>query len=419
MNPEAAMSDLLRKAVGFDAGATGDQAFGHAVRAGMRRAGIEELDRYLALLLDSPAELENLTEDLVVPETWFFRDREPFVFLAQHVRDAWLKEHPGQVLRVLSAPCSTGEEPYSIAITLLEAGFEPESFSVDAVDVSRHALQAAREGLYGRNSFREKTAPDRDRYFTGEGQRFRVRDRVAARVSFRQANLASPLFLAGDAPYDVIFCRNVFIYLVPQARLDALNHLNRLLAADGLLFTGHSELIFFLQNGYAPVPHRRAFACRKAGPAERARALPPLEAQRRRVPPPRHRPAEARPEPAPAPAPAFAPAAERATESLLALAQRLADQGAMEEASNLCARALGENGEDAGAHCLQGLIHEACGRLEAAEECFRRALYLEPGQEDSLLHMTLLLERKGEVGRASLLRARLTRAAAAKGVSDA
>jgi chemotaxis protein methyltransferase WspC len=276
------------------------------------------------------------------------------------------------------------------------------------VDVSLRALEAAREGLYGRNSFREKTAPDRDKYFAAEGQRFRVRDCVAARVSFRQANLTSPSFLAAEAPYHAIFCRNVFIYLVAQARLDALNHLNRLLAAGGLLFTGHSELIFFLQNGYQPVRHRRAFACRKAGPAQPARTLPAIEAPKRKAPPPRRRPTEIRLPPEPPP-----------VAGLLALAQRLADRGAMEEASKLCDRALGENREDAGAHCLQGLIHEACGRLEAAEDCFRRALYLEPEQEDSLLHLVLLLERKGELARAGILRARLGRLATVRGANDA
>jgi chemotaxis protein methyltransferase WspC len=413
MKPQDAMSELLRKVVGFDADATGDRAFEHAVRAGMRRAGVEDPGCYLDLLRGSPDELQQLTEGLVVPETWFFRDHEPFVFLAQHVRDVWLKQHPGQVLRVLSAPCSTGEEPYSIAITLLEAGFDAASFTVDAVDISVHALDAARAGLYGRNSFREKTAPGRDKYFTAEGQRFRVRGEVSSRVSFRQANLTSPSFLAGEAPYHAIFCRNVFIYLVAQARLDALNHLNHLLAPDGLLFTGHSELIFFLQNGYESVRHRRAFACRKAGPAQPAPVLPAFEPPRLKTAPPRRRPAEVRLPPK------LVPVAGPATESLLALAQRLADQGAMEEASQLCDRALGENGEDAGAYCLHGLIHEACGRLEEAEECFRRALYLEPGQEDSLLHMTLLLERKGEVARAAILRARLGRLAVAQGGNDA
>jgi chemotaxis protein methyltransferase WspC len=410
MNLEDAMSDLVRKVLGFDASSTGDRAFEHALRAGMRRAGVEDLDRYLDLLRASPEELQNLTEELVVPETWFFRDREPFVFLARHAREIWLREHPAGTLRVLSAPCSTGEEPYSIAVTLLDAGLD--RFSIDAVDVSCHALEAARQGLYGRNSFREKTAPDRGTYFTPEGQRFRVRDWVAARVTFRQANLTSPSFLAGEAPYDVIFCRNVFIYLVPEARQAALEHLNRLLAPDGLLFTGHSELVFFLQNGYAPVRHRRAFACRKAGPAEAARAAAPVPAPRKKASPAlRRRPAEVRPA---APPPQIGDRAA-CPQNLLAVARQLADQGAMEEAAEACGRALTENKEDAGAHCLQGLIHEACGRIEAAEDSFRRALYLEPEQADALVHMVLLLERKGEAARARILRERLARLPAKDG----
>ncbi len=305
---------------------------------------------------------------------------------------------------MLSAPCSTGEEPYSIAIALLEAGLAPERFRIVAADVSRARLEFARAALYAKNSFRERTDHLRSGYFSSEGDRFRLRGEVAAAVDFRQANLRSPAFLEGESPYDAVFCRNLLIYLVPEARQQMLTHLGRLLAADGVLVTGHAEVVFFLQNGYAPVPHPRAFACRKPSPAEerpRAKAA----SRPRTVAVPRRR--------------AAAPDTRRPRDpSDLALAQGLADRGSLEEAAALCDRLLRE-GENAEACFLLGVIHEASDRLDAAEECFRRTLYLQPDHEESLLHMSLLLERKGATDHAGTFRARLHRLTAVKEASHA
>jgi chemotaxis protein methyltransferase WspC len=413
MNPETAIAELVRQAAGLDCAAIGRQAFGYAVRLNMRRTGLADAFRYLDLLRSWPEELENLIEDLAVPETWFFRDRGPFACLAQHVRENWMPAHPDGVLRVLSAPCASGEEPYSIAITLLEAGLAPGRFLVDAVDFSRRSLEIARAALFGRNSFREKMDRLPPGYFLAEGDQFRVRGDVAARVAFRQANLRSPSFLAGEAPYDVVFCRNLLIYLVPEARQEVLNHLDRLLAGDGLLFAGHSEVVFFLQNGYVAAPYRRAFACRKAPSATEC----PTGREADRLACQRARPARL-PRRVSSTGRANAPVVDKtAPVSQLALARRLADQGSFDEAAELCGRVLLEGGENAAAHFLLGLIHEARDRLGAAEECFRRALYLEPDHRDALAHMSLLLERKGETGYAGALRERLRRLAAEREAS--
>jgi chemotaxis protein methyltransferase WspC len=399
MNPETAIAELVEQASGLDTAAMGPEQFGQALRFNMRRAGVEGPERYLDVVRGSREELECLIAELAVPETWFFRDAEPFAFLARHVREVWLPHHSGEVLRVLSAPCSTGEEPYSIAIALLEAGLPRERFRIVAADVSRARLEFARAAVFPKNSFRERTDHLRRDYFTAEGDRFRLRDDVVAAVDFRPANLRSPAFLEGEPPYDAVFCRNLLIYLVPEARQQMLGHMGRLLAPDGVLITGHSEVVFFLQNGYAPVAHPRAFACRKASPAA--------------VPTPRPRPVSV-----PRRRAAATEAVKPLDPSQLALARRLADSGSLEEAAALCDRLLRE-GENAEACFLLGVIHEASNRLGPAEECFRRTLYLEPNHEESLLHMTLLLERKGETEHAGVFRSRLRRRDAVKGASHA
>ncbi len=93
MNPETAIAQLVERASGLDTAAIGPEQFGQALRFNMRRAGVEEPERYLEVVRGSPEELECLIAELAVPETWFFRDAEPFAFLARHVREVWLPRH--------------------------------------------------------------------------------------------------------------------------------------------------------------------------------------------------------------------------------------------------------------------------------------------------------------------------------------
>ena len=150
----AEFEDLLKRTMGLDAASIGASAIERAVQQRLAASGLPETGAYLERVRASPEELQELIEAVIVPETWFFRDREAFAALARLVYEEWLGAHATGVLRVLSLPCSTGEEPYSAAMALLDAGWPAERFRVDALDISAHALAAARRGVYGRNSFR-------------------------------------------------------------------------------------------------------------------------------------------------------------------------------------------------------------------------------------------------------------------------
>src|SRR3954463_795415 len=105
------------------------------------------------------------------------------------VYEEWLRTNPEGVLRVLSLPCSTGEEPYSIAMALLDAGFPAERFHVDALDISLRALAFARRGVFGRNSFRGGDGEYRDRHFTAAGAGWQLGEAERRPVEFRQGNV--------------------------------------------------------------------------------------------------------------------------------------------------------------------------------------------------------------------------------------
>ncbi len=145
----AAIEQLLRQSMGLDAATVGASTIERAVTDRMQACALATVDDYLGYLERSGLELQELTECVVVPETWFFRDEEAFAVLGRISAD-WLLRHPASTLRALSVPCSTGEEPYSIAMTLQDAGLPRKQIAVDAVDISVRAMLArARRGVYG------------------------------------------------------------------------------------------------------------------------------------------------------------------------------------------------------------------------------------------------------------------------------
>src|SRR5439155_126273 len=120
----------------------------------MKEHGIKTVQEYGRLIETQVGEWDQLLESVVVTETWFFRDRNPFAMVARLAREQWLPSHPTAPMRLLSVPCSSGEEPYSLVMALLDAGVPTTRFQIDAADISSRALARAKQGIYGKNSFR-------------------------------------------------------------------------------------------------------------------------------------------------------------------------------------------------------------------------------------------------------------------------
>ena len=426
----AAVEKRFIDTLGLNAAAVGRAGFERIVRAAMRRSGIADAAAYLELLSTSPEEFERCLEDLVVPETWFFRDTEPFILLKQHLRETWFPSRPDETVRILSIPCSTGEEPYSIAMTLIEAGIPPRQFHLDAVDISRSALAAAGRAVYGKGSFRHPLTAPQEAFFTGPVGERRVDETVVRTVHFYRENLVEPRLLAGKAPYHIIFCRNVLIYLTDEARRRVIENVGRLLARDGILFTGHAEMGILLQQGFTAVRHARAFACKRTGIGETAPQrlpdgmIPQCDPDPGfQIPPVRAKFGTLAESPAKPPVPPAARSAPRsvavrtpnpqiptpppaAIEALHAEALALADRGLFDAASALCRQHLREQRPYADGYCLLGLIHEAARQSVEAEECYLKALYLDPDHYETLIQLSLLYRQQGDDRKAALCRRR-------------
>jgi chemotaxis protein methyltransferase WspC len=419
---------LLRRTMGLTAESIGSQAIERAVRDRMNDRGVLEVDAYWHLLNTSADELTDLIETVVVPETWFFRYPEAFAALTHVVQTAWLVAHPGGTLRVLSAPCSTGEEAYSIAITLLEAGLSPERFRVDAVDISQKSLAFARRAIYGGNSFRGNDANVRERYCEPVGRGYQLIERVRRLVHFHQRNLVSDHFIPPQPPYDVVFCRNLLIYLDPPTQAAVLSALQRAMTAEGYLFVGPAEVPAALERGFRPLGIPMAFA-HQNGPARYAPAQTAPRVTRRS--------ADATSGPRRSVSPRIAPASKdhlrekhrpgmargradntRQTSShdsgsevaaSLAAAQRLADSGKLVEAITACERLVREQGASADAYYLLGVVHDALHDRVRAEASYRKTLFLAPDHAEAALHLAALLRGRGDDAGARRFEARVRR----------
>lgn len=211
----------------------------------VRRNGFSSFASYLAFLSQRKAgdEFVEFIDTLTTNHSGFWREPEHFTFL----RDRIMPERRGR-LRVWSAACATGEEPYTIAMCALESGVA--NCSVTATDISRAALRKAIEGRYEQGKVAPLPVGWPGRYFqtgfteTGPAGELRVADPVRRLVSFSSINLLQPLVHLGI--FDVIFCRNVMIYFDRNTRDKLVENLAAQLASGGYLFTGHSETLLRL-----------------------------------------------------------------------------------------------------------------------------------------------------------------------------
>ncbi len=413
------IESLLEEKIGLDTAAIGRKVIENAVRQRMDQCGLTSLEVYAKTLVDSNDEWKNLIEMVVVPETWFFRNRKVFNYLVRFVKDSWLPENSGCMLKVLSIPCSTGEEPYSIAMAFMDAGIHKDRFHIDGIDIREEALSKARLGVYGLGSFRGKDLTFRDRYFQSKNDGYQLLGHVSDKVQFKSGNVMENRF-ANGAPYDVIFCRNLMIYMSPEARNQTLETMNRLLAETGIFFCGHAERQTAIDWGFEAVNETGVFACRKRcresrrkGPSvDATRAQSKRQVHEKKIKPirkplmpvdvlsgklteqqNRSKPDMSTPKP------------DKAV-NLFLEAREMADQGQLPKALELCAAFLGENPVHVEAHFLMGMIHEALHNENKAEAFFNRAIYLNPEHVEALNHLAFIESQRGNESGADRLRQR-------------
>jgi chemotaxis protein methyltransferase CheR len=267
MNPEPAMThsvfDALRRLAYDQAGIAireNKQTLVSArIAKRMRECGLTSEREYLAFLEGdkSGQEMVRFLDAISTNFTNFFREPDHFQLFEEEIQ-SWL-DQGARKLRIWCAAAATGEEPYSLAMTLAETvGSAPVEWKLLASDISVSALRTAAAGVYPNSRLGQVPAALRTRYFNeqpvapGEESSGRIANELRARVLFKRVNLATPPFpMRGDL--DAIFCRNVMIYFDNAVRQRLVSELERLLRPGGLLVVAHSETLNGIRTGLRPV----------------------------------------------------------------------------------------------------------------------------------------------------------------------
>jgi chemotaxis protein methyltransferase CheR len=217
------------------------------------------LDFYYALKDNRPAEWDQAWEALSVQETYFWREFSQIEALAEIIIPAWFQKHPGP-FRIWCAACATGEEPYSIAMALADAGLASLPIEITASDASPLALKKAAAATYRERSFRALPLRLRQKYFAATPDGSKLNAEIVSRIKFRAANLSESADVAALARVHVIFCRNVFIYFSPHAIRQTVANMAAKMPAGGHLFVGAAESLLRMTSDFELKEIGKAFA---------------------------------------------------------------------------------------------------------------------------------------------------------------
>ena len=340
-----------------------------------------ELLRRSRAPLTRPELIERLIDQVTIKETYFLRHRDELEAIDWRSLLAAARREGRSVIRAWSAACASGEEPYSLALLASKVFAErPPPVSILASDIAASSISRARAARYGWRSLRNVSDEDRERYFTPEAGGLRVADELRGPIRFLRHNLVrDPIPPAGEGAFDLIVCRNVFIYFRPEAVTATIDALERCLRPHGVLILGAADRLASPPRPKGAV-ERRVGPRRAAGGQDRRRSPTgstapspkPVPIVERRAGDRRERPEldDRRPE---------RPAEEAAarTTALLA-ALHAADTGRLSDAISAAEQLLAKNPLDEVAHYIRGLAELAAGDRTRSIADLRRALYVFP-----------------------------------------
>jgi chemotaxis protein methyltransferase CheR len=198
-------------------------------------------------------ELAILIDNLTTNETYFFRENAQLKAFTEEILPGLRQARPDRkVLRIWSAGCSTGEEPYTIAMLLLESGDWWRDWQVEILgsDINQRVLHTARKGVYKKGAHRTTSPEMLAKYFIEEKGDYRITDTVKELVSFSSVNLLDPYKTSLISNMDVIFCRNVIIYFDKEAKKKVIESFYHKLREGGYLLLGHSESLINISNAF-------------------------------------------------------------------------------------------------------------------------------------------------------------------------
>jgi chemotaxis protein methyltransferase CheR len=384
------------------------------VRQAFAASTCADLDEYYDLLQDpesSAIHIERLVNALTVSETHFFRDESQFEALREHVLPQIIERRRSlHTLRIWSAGCASGEEPYSIAILLRELLPDVDEWAITILgtDLNTEALARARQSVYGNWAFREERAKQlRSRYFCKQDGRYELIPEVRRMVTFARLNLAEPVYPAYETNttfMDLILCRNVTIYFTEETTRQIVERFYAALADGGWLVVGHSE--------HSLVTYRRFQAHNFPGTILYQRTAQPVEppgswdwlAEPKRAPKPIEI-AEPAPPPADAqpdlqPSPILTSSPEEEAIDPLERARDLLSYGHPEQARDLLLGLVEAEPCRASACTLLGQAYANLSCWQEAERWCRQAIQVDKLALEAYYTLALVLQHQGQLEQA-------------------
>ena len=437
------LSDLLGEKMGIHFPRERWKDMERGISTAARELGFEDIQSCIRSLLTSAmprTQLEILASHLTIGETYFFREPKIFEAVEQQIFSNLIHSRSGkdQHLRIWSAGCATGEEPYSLAILLhrLIPDISDWNISILATDINPQFLQKAKQGVYSGWSFRGVPKWIKDKYFTVMANgHYRIQPHIKRLVTFSYLNLAEdtyPALTHGTNAMDLIFCRNVLMYFSTPRAKQVIENLRRSLVEGGCLAVSSVEVSHILFAAFDPVNFQDVTLYRKSDTYTKRRlpdihlqsqtinrelqateaepfihtteiSLPPLEetilpvldimeAETVITKTDIHQEIAALYQQG-----RYAEAVEKLTvrlsdmpqdaRAMELMARALANQGQLAEAIKWCEKAIGNNKLDSAFYYLLATIQQECGQIDEAVTALKRALYLEP--ELVLAHFAL------------------------------
>lgn len=247
--------ELFRKIIYDESGitfsSTNRSILDSRIKELLRKKNIATPQEYYAIITKNPEEMKEMLDSVTTNLTRFFRNQPHFDafihYVIPNVAELKKARGPDRTIKIWSAGCSTGEEPYTIAMIMKEICPPGFDFKVIASDISLKSLMTAQQGFYPDNRVDGVPADYLSKYFTKVEGGYQIKDEIKSKVRFDYHNLKHD---AGERNFDVVFCRNVLIYFDEPAQLAVINHFWNSMAPQSYLFIGHSESLFGMKTNF-------------------------------------------------------------------------------------------------------------------------------------------------------------------------
>lgn len=374
---------------------------GSALVRRMEATGIQVFAAYFTRLLGDEAEFHELVTLLTINETYFFREPAQLTFLADSLIPRLLSDRAEErPIRILSAGCSTGEEPYSIAIALREKygdGLD-HRVAIVAADIDHRALAAARRAEYGEFSFRALPPSVRDRHFAVTApRRYALAEAVRSRVQFHHLNLLSPAYPQSLHGFDVVFFRNVSIYFDVDTRRAILANLRAAMTDGGILVLGASETLANDLGVFHLMEEDGGFYFAKSPPRPVARsAARPGSLGAKPAAPRPSPPVPVHPVAVPVPAPVLAQPLAIDWSDVLGRLRALLRDKRHQDALHLVLSLPAISAADGRSWLLEGHVRLQMRQFAEAAALAERAVGLDPWSVDALMLLALAAKWQGD-----------------------